>query len=144
MSAKPAGYVLQPRCSHILMSSVSVLAYVALTIHASAALAAVTQPAIGAGLSQGSVPAERQAQVHAPIRQGPCCGEGHCTRLVTAGPLIPTSGKQSARIPHNRPVNHTFSLVLQPAAALTAPTIPRDRWSSSMRPVYLATARLRL
>jgi len=119
-----------------------VLAYVALTVHASVAMASMTQPStnVVSFLSIGEP--EFQNQASSPL--APCCAERQCTKLVTAVPLIPTAGEQPRKPHHDVAGFIAWNQTPVVVATSSVPPPTRDMGSIRNIPVYLATARLRL
>lgn len=143
MSAKSASHASTSGRSHVWLLLLATLAYVALTFHASVALASVTQTVSPAAYSTWG-DAAVSLPVQAPGPLAPCCGEQQCTTLATAGPLVPTVHDPIAR---SRYKAHAVALQfgsLISGTFLGSQAPVQNRPSPQYSPVYLLTARLRL
>ncbi|HYW76332.1 MAG TPA: hypothetical protein VFA48_06865 [Gammaproteobacteria bacterium] len=128
--------------SHAWMLLLAMLAYIALTFHASFALASMTQampPAAHSG--HGDVATNLHAG-QSPL--APCCGEQQCTNLVTIGLLAPTAHKAVAK---TRFKAQAATVQFRAPSSTPLPETPvpaRNRRPFQQSPIYLSTARLRL
>lgn len=125
------------------MLMLATLAYVALTFHASFALASMTHAVPTAAYSAwGEAAATLHTQVPEPMV--PCCREQQCTTLVTAGPLLPTAHEPVAKSHYKvRAVTFQYpALILEAGGAVLAP-VQNQRLPQHTH-IYLSTARLRL
>lgn len=143
MSAKSASHALKSGRSHVWMLLLATLAYVALTFHASFALASMAQTASPAAFSAWDEAVEiLQPQSPGPL--APCCGEQRCATLVTAGPLVPTAHEPIAEFHYKaRAVTVQYRAII-PTAIPGTPESSQNRRLHRHSPLYLSTARLRL
>ena len=119
------------------------LAYVALTFHASIALASMTltAPSVANG-TWGGVAATLHSQGSGPF--SPCCGEQQCATLVAVGPLVPTAHEPITKFRYK-----VQAVIPQLRAPISAPVTgmleaARNRRLFQQAPVFLSTSRLRL
>jgi len=120
----------------------AMLAYVALTFHASFALASMTQATPPAAHPERGDVATVVHTRQSPLV--PCCGEQQCTNLVTVGPLAPTAYKPVAK---TRFKAQAATLQFRAPNSTPLPETPvpaRNRRLFQQSPIYLSTARLRL
>lgn len=143
MSAKSANQATAPGRSRVWLLLVAALAYVALTFHASIALASMAQTVPPAAHSaRDDVVATLRTRSPGPV--APCCGEQRCTTLVTAGPLVPTAYEPIAKLHYKvRAVSLQYRTPV-PAVIPGTPASVKNRRLRRHFPVYLSTARLRL
>ncbi len=142
MSAMLASHASISGRSHARMLLPAMLAYVALTFHASFALASMTQTVPPAAHPQRGDVATVLHTGQSPL--APCCGEQQCTNLVTVGPLVPTAHKPVAK---TRFKAQAATVQLRAASSTPLPETPvpaRNRRIFQQSPVYFSTARLRL
>lgn len=143
MSAKVACHISVSGRPRVWMLLLATLAYVALTFHASIALASMIHSVPTVAYSaRGDAAAALHTQEPAPL--APCCGEQQCATLVTAGPLVSTVHEPIAKFCYKA---HAVTLqfrapipVLVPGATVWA----QNRRLFQQAAVYLSTARLRL
>ena len=143
MSAKAASHVSMSGRARAWMLLLAMLAYVALTFHASVALASMAPiQSTVAYSARGDMATALYTQGPGPV--APCCGEKQCTTLVTVGPLVPTVHEPIAKFHYKaHAVTRWFRAPLSvPVTGAAAPA--QNRRLFQQTPVYLSTARFRL
>ena len=143
MSAMPISHYSMSGRLRAWILLLAMLAYVALTFHASFALASMRQavPAF-AYPARGDVATTVLHTRQSPL--APCCGEQECTRLVTIEPLAPAAYEPVAK---TRFKAQALTLQFRAPISVPVPATPvpaRNQRLFQQTPVYLSTARLRL
>ena len=142
MSAMPTSHASMSGRSRAWMLLLAMLAYVALTFHASVALASMTHVVPPAAHSERGDVATVLHTGQSPL--APCCGEQQCTKLVTIGPLAPTANQTIAKA---RFKAQAVTIQFRAPSSTPLPETPvpaHNRQIFQQSPVYFSTARLRL